>query len=179
MSSAEIPPFETPPPASIDIPKSDIHLRLFVDNDAEHLLKLAQEDAVQRYVPWAKSIHDENSAKEAIGKFKDVWNKRIMARYAIEEDGEFIGYAGIWSDRKPGYYEFGFALLPEVRGQGIGTRTISRLMDTARTNMDAKGMVAYVDDTNEASKAAVTKLGLSPMEEFDDGDRRYELAFDN
>lgn len=177
MSSVEIPKFSIPPPPEINIPDSNIHLRLFREDDADHLLELAQEDSVQKYVPWAKSIHDEASASEAIDRFKVVWEKKTMARYAIEEDGEFIGYAGLWNDKKTGYYEFGFAMLPEARGRGIGTKTINQLMDTARENLGAQGMVAYVDDTNSASKSVVVKLGLSPMEEFDDGDRRYELEF--
>lgn len=177
MSSAEIPPFNTPPPQEIDVPSSDIHLRLFTQDDTENLLELAKEIAVQQYVPWAKSIHDSASASEAINRFKEAWDKKLMARYAIEENKQFVGYAGLWSDLTPGYYEFGFAMLPEARGRGVGTKTIARLIDVTKNTMNAQGIVAYVDDTNDASKAVVTKIGLTPTSEFDDGDRRYELKF--
>jgi len=177
MSSAEIPQFLVVPPAEFDIPNSNIHARLFNDDDADNLAHLADEAGVQRYVPWAKRIHDVSSASRVIDEFQDVWERKLIARYALEKDSQFVGYSGIWSDPTPGYFEFGFAMLPEFRGQGIGTSTVNELINIAKENLGAKGMVAYVDDTNDASKSIVTKLSFQSTDEFDSGDRRYELQF--
>jgi len=177
MSHVEIPQFSALPPTEFDVPNSNLHVRLFNDSDADNLLNLAGEDAVQRYVPWAKRVHDRDAAADTIKSFLSAWDRKVMARYVIERGGAFVGYCGLWSDQTPGYYEFGFAMLPDFRGQGIGTRTIAALMELARTHMNAAGMVAYIHDTNEASRATVTKLGFQPTDEFDDGDRRYIFDF--
>lgn len=177
MSTAEIPQFDIAPPSEFDVPGTDIHVRLFNEGDTDKLLRLAQEDAVQKYIPWAKRVHDHTSAADTITSFESAWDKRVRARYAIEQDGTFAGYCGIWSDQTPECYEFGFAMLPEFRGRGIGTTTITELMGFAKNDMNAAGMVAYVHDTNDASKAVVIKLGFQPTNEFDDGDRRYTLNF--
>lgn len=177
MSSAEIPLFTTMPPAEFDVPETDLHIRLFTEADVDNLLQLANENAVQQYVPWAKRVHDRNSAAATLSRFEEAWGNRKMARYAIEKNGEFVGYCGLWSDPTPDFYEFGFAMLPQFRGQGIGTETITELMAIAHQHMSATGMVAYVHDTNNASQAVVTRLGFSPTNLFDAGDRRYEFYF--
>ena len=101
-----------------------------------------------------------------------------MARYAVEAEGAVVGYAGLWSDQKPGFYEFGFAFLPSQRSKGYGTSVVARLLTVMQDDLHAQGAIAYVDDTNNASKVVVQKLGFIPTEEFDDGDRRYVKAFE-
>lgn len=172
----QIPPFEHRPPAEFDVPDSTIHLRLLRHGDEDNLTRLADDEPVKRFVPWAKRVMDKNSAERTISEFEDAWRRGIMARYAIEQDGSFAGYAGLWSDKKQGYYEFGFAVLPEFRGQGIGTRTTQKLFDIAKNQLQAKGMVAFVHDDNLASQAVVHKHSFQKLDEFDDGDRRYELV---
>ena len=169
--------FEYKPPAEFDVPGTNIHLRLFRHGDESNLIKLVDDQPVQRFVPWAKRVTDKTSAERIIEDFQDAWNRDVMVRYAIEQEGEFIGYSGLWSDKKPGYYEFGFAVLPEFRGQGIGTKTTSELFAIARDQLHAKGIVAYVHDENLASQAVINKHGFRKLDEFDDGDRRYELDF--
>lgn len=173
----QIPPFEHRPPTEFDVPDTSIHLRLFRHGDEDNLIRLVDDEPVQKFVPWAKRVIDKTSAERTINEFEGAWDRGVMARYAIEQDGSFAGYAGLWSDKKSGYYEFGFAVLPEFRGQGIGTRTTSELFDIAKEQLQAKGMVAYVHDENLASQAVVNKHGFQRLDEFDDGDRRYELEF--
>lgn len=178
MSEVEKPRFDISPPAEFDVPEAGIHVRLFDQTDVDHLAQLASEELVQRYVPWARMIHDQASAKEVIDDFEAAWAEGRQARYAVEKDGQFVGYAGLWADRPEGYYEFGFAMLPKYRGQGIGTATVTKLTEIARDSMHANGIVAYVHDTNEASKSVIAKLGLNSTNNFDQGDRRYEMHFD-
>lgn len=177
MSSAEIPQFDIIPPENFEVPNTNIHARLFQDGDAENLARLANNEAVKKYVPWARNVSDLVSATNKITEFENAWNNRIMARYALEDTDQFIGYAGLWSDQVPGFYEFGFAILPEFQGNGVGTNSVLGLMNMARTSLSAKGMVAYVDDTNDASKTVVKRLLFQPTDQFDQGDRRYELHF--
>lgn len=177
MSSSEIPRFTHMPPGMIQIDES-LQMRLFVESDAENLLRLVDNERAQKFLPWAKPIHDLESAKDSIASFQSAWDNQRMARYVVEKDGEFAGYAGIWSDQEPDFYEFGFATLPELQGEGIGSKSVNRLINMARDDLGAKGMIAYVDDTNEQSKSSVSRLGFEPTEEFDSGDRRYVLDFD-
>lgn len=124
---SHIPTFEHRPPAEFDVNDSSIHLRLFRHGDEENLVRLVDDEPVQRFVPWAKRIIDKTTAEKAIDEFESLWERGVIARYVVEQDGKFAGYAGLWSDRNQGYYEFGFAVLPEFRGQGIGTKTTKEL----------------------------------------------------
>lgn len=172
-----IPPFEHRPPEEFDVQDIGIHVRLFGHGDEDNLVRLANDEPVQQFVPWAKRVVDRVSAERVINDFEGSWQRGVMARYCLEKGGEFAGYAGIWSDKKPGYYEFGFAVLPELRGQGIGTRTTEELFKIAKDHLHAKCMIAYVNDENLASQAVVNKHGFQKLDEFDNGDRRYELNF--
>ena len=50
----QMPPFEHRPPAEFDVPNSTIHLRLFRHGDEDNLVRLVDDEPVQRFVPWAK-----------------------------------------------------------------------------------------------------------------------------
>lgn len=169
--------FEHKPPAEINVPNTNIHLRLFCHGDEGNLMRLTIDEPVQIFVPWAKRIMDEASAGKMIDEFQRTWKDDLVVRYAIEQDGEFVGYAGVWPDKKPDYYEFGFAVLPEFRRQGIGSKTTAELFTVAKEQLGAKGIVAYVNDDNLASQEVVIGHGFQRLDEFDSGDRRYELEF--
>jgi RimJ/RimL family protein N-acetyltransferase len=149
--------------------------RQFDAADADDLLALATDAPVSRYVPWAKWVTDLAGAEHTIDGFNEARVNNIRARYVLEHLGKFAGYIGCWPDDKLGYYEFGFAVLPEYRGKGIGIAAVKSLIELLKIEHGAVGIVAYVDDTNAASQTVVAKLGFTPLEEFDEGDRRYEL----
>ncbi len=177
MAKMPTPPFDIMPPGEFDVPGCPVHARLFRITDADKVLQLVQDDAVQRYVPWAKSIHDHSTAAAAITRFEGAWNRKVTASYLVELNGKFVGYCRLWRDPVPGYYELGSALLPEFRGQGIATKLVSELIKITKNTLHGEGMVAYVSDMNKASQATVKKLGFRKTDEFDDGDRRYLLDF--
>jgi len=166
--------FKTMPSESFEIPETNIVIRQFEPSDADDLLKLAGDDSVKKFVPWAKSVTDQHTALLQIEEFQKSWHDRVRARYVVEQDGQFVGYIGLWPDDKAGYYEFGFAMLPEFRGEGIGTLVVQSLTKHVQFELGAICMVAYVNDSNVASIATVLKLGFTPLEEFNKGDRRYE-----
>ena len=166
--------FKTMPPESFEIQKTNIIIRQFEPFDADDLLKLASDEPVKKFVPWAKFVTDQHTALLQIEEFQKSWQDHVRARYVIEQDGQFVGYIGLWPDDKAGFYEFGFAMLPEFRGVGLGTLVVQSLANHARFDLGAICMVAYVNDSNVASIATVLKLGFTPLEEFNKGDRRYE-----
>ena len=163
------------PYPELAIEGTDMLLRQFAVGDIESLVDLATEPAVSRYVPWAKWVTDRQSAEKQIIEFNHSYSEGTRARYVIENSGKFVGYIGVWPDANVGFYQFGFAILPEHRGQGFGTLAVQTLIQHVEKHLKASGMVAYVDEDNEASKATILKLGFASTEEFDKTERRYEL----
>jgi RimJ/RimL family protein N-acetyltransferase len=170
-------PFETLPPETWEIPETGLHAHILNAGDADKLVELAQDPAAQKFIPWIKAAMTEETAQSFLERYSKEWQAGRRARYILEDDYGFVGYVGIWPDRiANGYYEFGFGVLPKYKGQGIGPTAVKHLITIAKDQLHAEGMVAHVRDENEASKAAVTKLGFTPTDEIDDGDRRYVLA---
>ena len=170
--------FATNPPAEFKI-SDKLEARQFVQTDAQMLLELALDEAVSRFVPWAKYITTIESASWQIANFSETREDNTFNRYAVVLDGSSVGYIGCWPDDKEGFYEFGFAILPKTRGIGIGKAAVMSLMDILKTECEALGIVAYVNDDNEASKTVVTKLGFTPLDEINENERRYELSLSN
>ncbi len=171
--------FVKKPPESFDIDKTQgITARLFSVDDVGFLKNLAMDPDVARYVPWAPRIKDDLSAIESLQTFRKCWNEQTRARYAVFMEDAFVGYVGLWPDFKEDAedsYEFGYALLPNYRGKGTGSKLIHAIVAVGRT-LGARTIVAYVDDANVASKAVVLKSRFVATQEFDKGDRRYELV---
>lgn len=177
MSKEQIPPFTTVPPAEFAIPEMGITFSHVESGDEDKLLAFAADPAARQYVPWAGRVQDAESAHKIVEEFSSAYERGVMASYLVEKDNEFAGYARLWSDREPGLYEFGFGVLPEFRGHGVGTAIATRILELVEHDLHGDGMVAYIDDTNAASKAVALSLGFKPTEEFDGSDRRYILHF--
>jgi RimJ/RimL family protein N-acetyltransferase len=169
--------FETLPPETWEMPEAGLHAHILHAGDADKLVELAQDEAAQKFIPWIKAAITDKDARSFLERYRKEWESGRRARYILEDDDGFVGYVGIWPDKTTDdYYEFGFGILPKFRGQGVGPAAVKHLITIAKDQLHAEGMVAYVRDENEASKAVVTKLGFTPTDDIDDGDRRYELA---
>lgn len=169
--------FEILPPSRFDNAEHGLEFRPFNSSDIDALVTIATDSPVTRFVPWAKWVTDTESADRQIREFNQTYEQGTRVRYAVVKDDELVGYAGLWPDAKNGYFEFGFAVVPSRRGQGIGSSILKGLMHTTAIELNATGLIAYVHDDNISSKATVVKEGFIPTNEFDEGDRRYEYTF--
>lgn len=162
-------------PETVLIPGSDLALRRFEESDAGTLLEIAAEEATAKYVPWAKFVTDMETSRDRINRFHEQWQQGLRARFLITKNGEPYGYFGIWPDNEPDMYEVGYAVLPRYRGKGIITQVLDAIEEVAMTNLKAAGLVAHIDESNEASQRVITKQGFHPTDKFnDEGGRRYE-----
>jgi len=163
------------PPEKYENTDNSLTFRPFNNDDSDGLIRLATDPLTTRFVPWAKFVTDTRSAEYRIAEFNSSYDEELRVRYAVEKDGKLVGYAGIWPDGKSGYIEFGFAVLPKQRGKKIGSAILDTVRIIASAELQATGIIAYVHDGNNASKATVLRAGFKPSEEFDGEDRRYEL----
>lgn len=163
------------PPATFE--SNGLVFRPFNDTDADFLLSLAINEPVKRFVPWAKRIHDIESAKTMIQDFNQSYVSKIRVRYVIGIDGNTIAYAGLWPDSEDDFYEYGFAVSPHNRGHGYGGLIVDGLINMTKTTLRAKGLIAHIHDENTSSKKCVIRAGFNPTNVFSDVERRYELVF--
>src|SRR5437899_2783378 len=88
-------------PEVVDIPDSGLQVRLIAPGDIKALMELTADPEVQRYIPWAKHVTDEQSAEDWIGRFGKQWERGEFARYVITDQTGVCGYFGVWCDSKP------------------------------------------------------------------------------
>ncbi len=175
MSGAEKYSFTNHLPENIPVSDTELVLRLFEPDDAETLLEIATEENTAKYVPWSKAIKDVETSQQMIGRFHNQWQQGLFARYLVTRHDEACGYFGIWPADVPDMYEIGFAVLPRHRGKGIAKQVLDTAEEVAMTNLEAAGLVAHIDEPNEASQHTIAKQGFHPTDKFnEEGERRYE-----
>ena len=160
------------PPKEID--GSDIKLRLLEQKDMEALLRLATEEDVAMYVPWAKYAQDSESAEQQIDNFQHQFEQGTHVRYGIFQGDKMAGYIGVWPSNESGTYETGLAVLPEFRGQGIAGQAVS-LLEKEIGSIGGAKIIAHVDESNSSSSRMVEKQGFVSTDKFNDQqERRFE-----
>lgn len=94
------------------------------------------------------------------------WNehtgaKEIMCTIANRQTDEYIGYCGI-KDVNDDIWEIAVELFEEYHGKGIGTLSVSRLLDTVSYRCGKNDFRVRIDPFNIASQALFEKLGAKP-----------------
>lgn len=82
-------------------------------------------------------------------------------RFAIADEGEVVGLAQLHPvDLKNRTANINLKLVPEQRGRGLGSRTVSLLLEYCFNELDCEVVTAGVLDSNVASLALFEKLGF-------------------
>ena len=102
----------------------------------EHAPLLAELDKMCFSVPWS-----ENSFREE--------SKNSLAKYFVAEDeGEIIGYAGVWCVQDEGQIT-NIAVLPKCRRCGVASALLERLIS------ESEGLVRLVLEVRESNIGAL------------------------
>jgi RimJ/RimL family protein N-acetyltransferase len=97
--------------------------------------------------------------------------------WLIAVDGVIVGELGTKGplDAADGV-EIGYGLAAPSRGQGIGTRAVSALVDWLRAQDEVRRVLARVSTSNEPSRRLLERLGFSAEGDVtDQGEQGYVL----
>jgi RimJ/RimL family protein N-acetyltransferase len=132
-------------------PREAPQLKAAMDASLEHL---------RAFMPWA---HDEPSpvaeVAERLRGFRAGFDRDEEYPYAIWEDGEVAGGAGLHRRVGPGALELGYWIHAARTRRGLATEMASALTRAAFAACDAERVEIHVDPRNTASLGVPRKLG--------------------
>lgn len=147
-----------------------VMLRNLKPSDADELLAILDKDpSVRERVTVASRLHSAKDVQTEVDRIAaDPW----LIRYVIIADDKIVGLISLWKDdgffgqipEKNGY-GFGYFLDPTMRGKGLMTKSIRKLMETTLIALVVDTFVAYCEDDNSQSIAVLNKLGFRPTNE--------------
>ena len=115
--------------------------------------------------PDAKFMGGPYTRKQAWAIFANDnlgWILDGFGSWAVDWNGRFIGQVSLqWPERYP-EPEFGWMMLPEVRGQGFAVEAASAAKDWIFANTKRTTLVSFIDPENAASIRVAEKLGGTP-----------------
>ena len=136
-------------------------LRAIEKKDNEVLKALANDPEVEdKIAGWSFPISDERQEKwfEMVSNY----TSKEHVRFAIEYEGKCVGMAALSSiDYKNSHADIDIKLVADVRGKGIGSKTIEMLKKYAFEELNLNMLISEVIEDNEASKGMFEKAGFS------------------
>lgn len=131
-----------------------ITLRHPLNDDKDNFLMVQKENTLVPFMfeedSFCESLREEHLAPTA-----------IMCSIVSTETNEYIGYCGI-KDTSKERWEIAVEILEKWQEQGIGTRSISRLLDAVVQRCNVDEFRVRVDTDNYASQNLFEKLGAVP-----------------
>ncbi|MGI8935633.1 GNAT family N-acetyltransferase [Leptolyngbya sp. BC1307] len=119
--------------------RDDVDLRVLKSSDEPFLWKMLMQAAHESSLAAVKANRD-------LVQYVHDWGRAGDFGVAAEQDGELVGAAWLrlWSGEDKGYGyladeipELAIAVIPEIRGQGVGTALLKQLLALAQTHYPA------------------------------------------
>jgi ribosomal-protein-alanine N-acetyltransferase len=140
----------------------DVTLRPIQESDLDALLRFATDPSAGGEFEWT-GFEDTRAIRKRWEE--DGWIKPENTWLAVSRgDGTFGGVVS-WRDQsykntKGSCFEVGCALLPEHRGQGVGTTAQLLMVDYLFQNTAAHRLQALTETDNLAEQRALEKCGF-------------------
>ncbi|MGN6798631.1 MAG: GNAT family N-acetyltransferase [Gaiellaceae bacterium] len=141
-------------------------LRQWREADKEPFAALNADPVVMEHFP-------STMTREASDAFADSVTGRIAERgwglWAVEADGEFIGFVGLNEpDFMPGV-EIGWRLARDAWGHGYATEAALAVLEYARDELGLDEVISFTSTTNLRSQRVMERIGMTrdPHGDFD------------
>jgi ribosomal-protein-alanine N-acetyltransferase len=141
----------------------DVILRPIREADLDELRRFATDPDAGGELQWT-GFKDPEAVRRRWEE--DGWLGMEYSWLGVERsDGTFAGIVS-WRDRSTGpvkgtCYEFGIALLPEHRGQGVGSTAQRLLVDYLFDTTPVHRLEAFTDVDNLAEQSSLEKIGCA------------------
>jgi RimJ/RimL family protein N-acetyltransferase len=141
-------------------------LRQWRDEDRAPFAALNADPDVMEHFP-------STMTREASDAFVDFNIATIAERgwglWAVEADGEFIGFVGLNEPRfRPGV-EIGWRLAREAWGHGYATEAARAVLEFAFDTIGLDEVISFTSTTNVRSQHVMERIGMTcdPADDFD------------
>ncbi len=135
-------------------------LRPFAASDAPRLVELCRDKAVAWNTSRIPHPYTRADADAFIARRAAVSSSADECAFAICENGEIIGGAGLHFDEKVGCLELGYWIGADYRGKGAATEAARALVAFARDTLGVAALTAGYFLDNPASGAVLKKAGF-------------------
>ncbi|MEV0664501.1 GNAT family N-acetyltransferase [Actinomadura luteofluorescens] len=127
---------------------------------AEHADRVRAD--IDRYIPWARTVVDEETARELLQAYAHKQARDEGRLYGIWVDGVLQGGTVFRTfDAAQGVCEAGVWLAAEARGRGLITTAVRIMIDWAIGTRGMHRVEWLCDPRNTASAAVAERLGMT------------------
>ncbi len=146
-----------------------LELRPFKTSDAELFLAINIDPYVRKYL-WDDEVIDAKTAKEIIFQNETHFehDKYGLWKIQLKENGQVIGYVGLWYFFNEPQPQLIYALLKEYTKKGYAQEASNSIVKYAFNELGFKYLIAATDEPHLESQKVAKKLGMSFVE------KRYE-----
>lgn len=143
-------------------------LRALVGSDAPAIFQLRANPAVMRFIPKPLATHKD----EALKMIRDfhyaaLQGDSILWGITVKGSEKVMGYIGFWRILKEHYRaEIGYALHPDLWGQGLMTEAVTATLDYGFHKMGLHSVEAGVKPDNTASIQVLERNGFTKEAHF-------------
>ncbi|RYD58940.1 MAG: N-acetyltransferase [Sphingobacteriales bacterium] len=146
-------------------------IRPFVHEDLDELSSLCALTETMAFIPPYFGPETREQAAARLDKYiKHYEEHGVSFGHVANDEGKFIGRAGLYFVPEVSRFEIGYSLLPQYWGQGLATEIAQGLLDYAFDTLNMDSVCARTIMGNQASEAVLHKTGFSFL-----GERAFRL----
>ncbi|MGW7684252.1 GNAT family N-acetyltransferase [Kribbella sp. NPDC054772] len=147
-----------------------VTLRAHTAEDVEPVFRMCQDPTMQQWTTIPVPYGHEHAVHFLTEVIPNGWRANTMWAWAIEYDGRYAGTVDL-GDGEGGVGEVGFAVTPNVRGNGVMTRALKLAVRYAFDELGWQRVIwrAFVD--NWASRRVAWKAGFRGLVTIPGGGR--------
>ena len=136
-------------------------LREMTEADAEHLVRLAQNPNVTKYLP-DPPLADVEEAKQILETVIFPQYANGIGRWAVilKGTGEFVGWCGLKYYAQLNEYDLGYRYLEEYWGCGYATEAAQAVLNYGIERLPMARIVGKAMVENIGSRRVLEKIGL-------------------
>lgn len=146
-------------------------LRPLLPDDAEDYAAMRFHPEVAKWLPPAPGNQDERAllatARATIDRFAASWQERRLAPWGVFLDAKLIGHGGLNYVPEFDAVEVLWALHPEAWGKGYATEVAEAALNYGFGALDLGSIFAITLESNKASQAVMTRIGLTYRKRVD------------
>lgn len=138
-------------------------MRQISDEDADAMHAVYGDAGAMRWVDDGRPL-DRSGCIAWIEVTRRNYDERGYGMFALEEEGEVVGFCGLVHPGDQKTPEIKYTLLRERWGQGLATEAVRGTLAHADEVLDLPRVIATVAPENAASHRVLAKAGMSHLE---------------